>query len=82
MIEQAVAPKAWQYKELNDDNRDKLQRRWRKMTDVHQFYHILNKLEIDRASSYIQAPEGAAYQLSTNAVPLFLSKRAIASVPL
>ncbi|MGM8885876.1 ChuX/HutX family heme-like substrate-binding protein [Psychrobacter sp. 1U2] len=68
MIEQAVAPKAWQYKELNDDNRDKLQRRWRKMTDVHQFYHILNKLEIDRASSYIQAPEGAAYQLSTNAV--------------
>lgn len=67
-LEPAVSPKAWQYKVLTDDNREKLQRRWRKMTDVHQFYHILNKLEIDRASSYRQAPEGAAYQLSIDAV--------------
>ena len=60
--------KDWQYKVLTDDNRDKLQRRWRKMTDIHQFYHILNKLEIDRASSYRQAPEGEAYQLSIDAI--------------
>ena len=58
----------WQYKDLTDDNRAKLQRRWHKMTDIHQFYHILNKLEIDRASSYAQAPEGSTYQLSIEAV--------------
>ena len=65
-VKQAAAD--WQYKVLTDDNRDKLQRRWRKMTDIHQFYHILNKLEIDRASSYRQAPEGEAYQLSIDAI--------------
>lgn len=65
-VKEAVAD--WQYKVLTDDNRDKLQRRWRKMTDIHQFYHILNKLEIDRASSYRQAPEGEAYQLSIDAI--------------
>lgn len=60
--------KDWQYKMLTEDKRDELQRRWRKMTDVHQFYYLLNKLEIDRASSYRQAPEGATYQLDNAAV--------------
>nr|WP_299040501.1 ChuX/HutX family heme-like substrate-binding protein [uncultured Psychrobacter sp.] len=67
-LDEATVPKTWQYKELSDDNRDKLQRRWRKMTDVHQFYHILNKLEVDRASSYRQAPTGSAYSLSLDAM--------------
>ena len=58
----------WQYKQLSDDKRDELQRRWRKMTDVHQFYYLLSKLEIDRASSYRQAPEQMTYQLSVDAV--------------
>ena len=58
----------WQYKILTDEKRDELQRRWRKMTDVHQFYYLLNKLEIDRASSYRQAPEQMTYQLSIDAV--------------
>lgn len=58
----------WQYKVLTDDKRDELQRRWRKMTDVHQFYYLLNKLDIDRASSYGQAPEGSTHQLSIDAV--------------
>ena len=68
VLDEATVPKTWQYKELSDDNRDKLQRRWRKMTDVHQFYHILNKLEVDRASSYRQAPTGSAYSLSLDAM--------------
>ncbi|MBU5615929.1 hemin-degrading factor [Psychrobacter sp. TAE2020] len=58
----------WQYKVLSADKRDELQRRWRKMTDVHQFYYLLNKLQIDRASSYRQAPEHSAYPLSIDAV--------------
>ncbi len=60
--------KDWQYKVLADDKRDELQRRWRKMTDVHQFYYLLNKLDIDRASSYRQAPEKMTQQLNIDAV--------------
>lgn len=67
-VEQKKPVAEWQYKELGDDKRDELQRRWRKMTDVHQFYYLLNKLEIDRASSYRQAPEGMTHQLSIDAV--------------
>lgn len=72
----------WQYKVLTDDNRDKLQRRWQKMTDIHQFYHILNKLEIDRTSSYRQAPEGEAYQLSIDAVVATLEQARDSECPI
>ena len=82
MLEVKETAADWQYKVLTDDNRDKLQRRWQKMTDIHQFYHILNKLEIDRASSYRQAPEGAAYPLSIDAVEAVFNQACDSECPI
>lgn len=58
----------WQYKMLAGDKCDELQQGWRDMTDVHQFHHLLQKLDIDRASSYRQAPEQMTQQLNIDAV--------------
>lgn len=67
-LEKAAAPSVWQYKMLSDDNRAELQQVWRNMTDVHQFHGLLQRLNVDRASSYQQAPEGMSQQLSIEAV--------------
>lgn len=58
----------WKYKALTDDKCTKLQQEWRDMKDVHQFHGLLQRLEIDRASSYYQAPEQMTQQLSIDAV--------------
>ena len=58
----------WGYKALTDDARQQLQQGWQDMTDVHQFHGLLKKLDIDRASSYQQAPEKMTQQLEVSAV--------------
>ncbi|WP_350557796.1 ChuX/HutX family heme-like substrate-binding protein [Psychrobacter sp. CAL346-MNA-CIBAN-0220] len=74
--------KPWQYKTLSDDKREELQRRWRKMTDVHQFYFLLQKLNIDRASSYRQAPDQTTHQLSIDAVAATFEQARDAKCPI
>ncbi|WP_227429793.1 ChuX/HutX family heme-like substrate-binding protein [Psychrobacter sp. I-STPA6b] len=66
-LEPKTKPTAWQYKALEDEKRQELQSQWQQMTDVHQFHFLLKKLEIDRASSYYQAPEGMATPLKKEA---------------
>lgn len=58
----------WSYKALTDNARQQLQQGWQEMTDVHQFHGLLKKLDIDRASSYQQAPEQMTQQLNISAV--------------
>lgn len=58
----------WAYKALTEDARQQLQQGWQDMTDVHQFHGLLKKLDIDRASSYQQAPEQMTQQLDISAV--------------
>lgn len=58
----------WSYKALTDNARQQLQQGWQEMTDVHQFHGLLKKLDIDRASSYQQAPEQMTQQLDISAV--------------
>ena len=58
----------WTYKALTEDARQQLQQGWQDMTDVHQFHGLLRKLDIDRASSYQQAPEQMTQQLDISAV--------------
>lgn len=65
--------KDWQLKTLNDENKKTLHEKWLGMTDVHQFFGILADLEIDRASSYIQAPDGMATKLNPHACEQLLN---------
>lgn len=58
----------WRYKALSDEAREQLQQGWQEMTDVHQFHGLLKNLDIDRASSYRQAPEQMTYQLDVTAI--------------
>lgn len=58
----------WHYKALSDEAREQLQQGWQEMTDVHQFHGLLRSLDIDRASSYRQAPEQMTHQLDITAI--------------
>lgn len=58
----------WRYKALSEEERTQLQQGWQAMTDVHQFHSLLKNLDIDRASSYRQAPEQMTQQLDISAV--------------
>lgn len=58
----------WRYKALSEEAREQLQQGWQQMTDVHQFHGLLKNLDIDRASSYRQAPEQMTYQLDVTAI--------------
>lgn len=58
----------WQYKALNEEASKQLQQGWLGLTDVHQFHGLLKNLDIDRASSYRQAPEQMTHQLNIAAI--------------
>lgn len=64
----------WQFKPLNDADLDTLQTEWEAITDVHQFHFLLERLGIDRASSFRQAPTGMACELKANSVETLLEK--------
>ncbi|MUG33158.1 ChuX/HutX family heme-like substrate-binding protein [Psychrobacter sanguinis] len=72
-LKPAAVNEPWQYHALNDDDKAKLQQKWLGLTDIHQFYILLKKLGIDRASSYLQAPENTTYQLDPKAIESLLT---------
>lgn len=47
----------WQLHTLNDKERREFHDKWRAMTDIHQYHGILSQFELDRASSYHNAPD-------------------------
>ena len=58
----------WRYKALSEAESTQLQQGWQAMTDVHQFHSLLKNIDIDRASSYHQAPDQMTQQLDISAV--------------
>ncbi|MGO1250257.1 ChuX/HutX family heme-like substrate-binding protein [Psychrobacter sp.] len=75
-------PSEWRYKSLVEEDREQLQKGWQAMTDVHQFHGLLKKLNIDRASSYRQAPEQMTQQLDIAAVEAVFEKARDAQCPI
>ena len=72
----------WQYKALTAEKGAELQQGWRDMNDVHQFHGLLQKLDIDRASSYRQAPEQMTQQLNIEAVSAIFEQARDAQCPI
>lgn len=72
----------WDYKALTDEKGAELQQGWRDMSDVHQFHGLLQRLEIDRASSYYQAPEQMTQQLNIDAVEAIFEQARDAKCPI
>ena len=72
----------WKYKALTHDKCAELQQGWRDMSDVHQFHRLLQRLEIDRASSYYQAPEEMTQQLNIDAVEATFEQARDAKCPI
>lgn len=73
-LEVTDAPKEWQLKTLDDAAQSELEKGWLAMKDVHEFHGLLQKLKVDRASSYAQAPEGMTAQLEMAAVEAMFEK--------
>lgn len=76
------AKTVWQYKALDAEDLKTLQTTWKNITDVHQFHSLLTALDIDRASSFCQAPEGMACRLQVNAVEQILEKAKDSGCPI
>ncbi|MGP5543063.1 ChuX/HutX family heme-like substrate-binding protein, partial [Psychrobacter celer] len=72
----------WRYKALDEGARTQLQQGWQAMTDVHQFHSLLRSLDIDRASSYRQAPEQMTQQLEVSAVEAVFTQARDAKCPI
>ncbi|MGP5502997.1 ChuX/HutX family heme-like substrate-binding protein [Psychrobacter faecalis] len=72
----------WRYKALNEEAREQLQQGWQAMTDVHQFHTLLKNLDIDRASSYHQAPDQMTQQLDISAVEAVFTHARDAKCPI
>ena len=72
----------WRYKALSEAERTQLQKGWQEMTDVHQFHSLLKNLDIDRASSYQQAPEKMTHRLNISAVEAVYEKARDAKCPI
>ena len=72
----------WRYKALSEEERTQLQQGWQAMTDVHQFHSLLKNLDIDRASSYRQAPEQMTQQLDISAVEAVFEQARDAKCPI
>lgn len=66
-----VTPNPWQLNSLTAENAGILHEKWLGMSNIHQFHGILNNLQLDRASSYAQAPQDHAYQIAPNAIEPF-----------
>ena len=75
-------PTDWRYKALSEDERAQLQQGWQEMTDVHQFHSLLKNLDIDRASSYQQAPEQMTHRLDISAVEAVFEQARDAQCPI
>ncbi|MBE0445174.1 MAG: ChuX/HutX family heme-like substrate-binding protein [Psychrobacter sp.] len=75
-------PTDWRYKALSEEERAQLQQGWQEMTDVHQFHSLLKNLDIDRASSYQQAPEQMTHRLDISAVEAIFEQARDAKCPI
>lgn len=66
----------WIFHPLNDEDKQNFGKDWLAMTDVHQFHGILGKYELDRASGYVQAPDGMTVAVRPDVIEALLEKLA------
>lgn len=66
----------WIFHPLNDEDKQNFGKDWLAMTDVHQFHGILGKYELDRASGYVQAPDGMTTAVRPDVIEALLEKLA------
>lgn len=64
----------WIFHPLNDEDKQNFGKDWLAMTDVHQFHGILGKYELDRASGYVQAPDGMTTAVRPDVIEALLEK--------
>lgn len=72
----------WQLHKLSDEHKANFHQDWLAMTDIHQFHKILSNYALDRMSSYHQAPEGFAKQVSPKAIEVLFRQLAEKQVPM
>lgn len=66
MINPTASQTLWQRLPMSD-NAD-FQREWLAMTDIHQFYSLLKRHNLDRPNSYCEAPKEWAWQVSSETI--------------
>lgn len=64
----------WQLNVLSDDKRQEFADKWRGMKDIHQYHGILTKLELDRVSSYHNAPAEMVAQVKPEMIEVLFDK--------
>ncbi|QJQ52371.1 hemin transport protein HemS [Vitreoscilla sp. C1] len=67
---------------LNDEQLQTFQQRWRGLTNVHQFFGLLESYALTRQQAFESAPEGYAFQLETTAIEAMYETAAAQEVPL
>lgn len=71
----------WIYQPLPTDKLQEFHQDWQAMTDIHQFHTILTKYELDRPSSFVQAPQHCAKKLNPKLLTVLFDKLAESSIP-
>lgn len=72
----------WQVKHLDDAQKATFHHDWLSMTDIHQFYKILSNHQLDRQSSYVNAPDGYATRLRPQVLEPLLSRASEQALPI
>lgn len=72
----------WQIKHLDDAQKATFHHDWLSMTDIHQFYKILSNHQLDRQSSYVNAPDGYATRLRPAVLEVLLNRASEQALPI
>lgn len=72
----------WQVKHLDDAQKATFHHDWLSMTDIHQFYKILSNHQLDRQSSYVNAPSGYATRLRPAVLEALLNRASEHALPI
>ncbi|AWY20769.1 hemin-degrading factor [Moraxella bovis] len=72
----------WQVKHLDENQKADFHHDWLAMTDIHQFYKILSTYQLDRQSSYVNAPSNYTKRLNPKVLESLLSRASEQALPL
>lgn len=79
----STAPQGdWRYHKLDEASLAQFHQDWRQMTDIHQFHGILGKYQLDRVSSYHQAPTGCTTQVDARLLETLFEKLVEKQIPM
>lgn len=67
---------------LDDARRAELRSRWEAMTDVHQFFGILRKLELNRLQALEMIGDDLAWRVNADTIPFLLEQSIREAIPI